>query len=340
MMGKKIKRVKYFTKEKKKLISDANKKLYDKYLRSNIVKNRDVKDTTYKVYKNNMEQFMVYLAEEWDNIGLYSEDFMENAVDIMEGYMLFCQEVLHNHKKTVNNKIAAVSSFYVWSMKRGLIDSHPFDNKLDRMKDADKEQIISNYFLTDEQIQEVRRGLLMNDEYDIQDRLIWEIMFDSCNRVGAIEKLTLSSLDLDNMMFTDIREKRGYRVEVAFGEVTKDLIEEWLEMRKDMDNLEVDSLFITYYDGRYRPMHVSTIKNRIKKIGYILGIDDFRSHCIRKTAINNIYEKTNNIELAAEMGNHQSIETTRAAYIKPKSKAEVRKKIRELMEARNKQNKS
>lgn len=337
-MVKKIKRVRYFTPKKKALISEENKQLYKKYLRSNIVKNRDVKNTTYKVYKNNMEQFLVYLAEEWDNISLYSDEFMENAIDIMEGYMLFCQEVLHNHKKTINNKIAAVSSFYLWSMKRGLVENHPFDKKLDRMKGVDEEKIISEYFLNDEQIRQVRRGLLDDKKYDIQDRLIWEIMLDSCNRVGAISKLTLSSLDLENMMFTNIREKRGYRVEVAFSENTKELIEEWLEMRKDMDNLKVDALFITSYGGEYRPMHVATIKNRIKKMGYILGIDDFRSHCIRKTALNNIYEKTNNIELAASMGNHKSIETTRKSYIKPKSKAEVRDKIRELMKKKNKKN--
>lgn len=325
------KRVKYFTKEKKALISDENIKLYDRYLRSNIVSNRDVKDTTYSVYKNNMDHFMVYLAEEWGNIGLYSDELMENAVDILEGYMMFCQEVLHNNKKTINNKIAAVSTFYWWSVKRSLIDKHPFDKRIDRMKGANEERVISDYFLNDEQIREIEEGLKDDSKYDIQDRLIWHIMLDSCNRVGAVGRLTLSSLDLENMMFTEIREKRGYRVEVAFSEETKELIEEWLEMRKEIDNLEVDSLFITLYGGEYRQMTVSTIQERIKKMGYIIGIDDFRSHCIRKTALNSIYEKTNNIEFAATMGNHKEISTTFNHYIRPKSKAEIRDQIKEAM---------
>lgn len=331
-MKPKYKRVKYFTKEKKALISDKNRKLYDRYLKSNIVSNRDVKDTTYLVYQNNMEHFMVYLAEEWDNIGLYSDELMEDAVDILEGYMLFCQEVLFNNKKTINNKIAAVSTFYWWSVKRDYIDRHPFDKRIDRMKGANEERIISDYFLNDEQIQEIEEGLKDESKYDIQDRIIWHIMLDSCNRVGAIGKLSLSSLDLENMMFTNIREKRGYRVEVAFTETTKRLIEEWLKLRKDMDNLEVDSLLITLYGGEYRRMTAGTIQARVKRMGHIIGLDDFRSHCIRKTGLNNIYEKTNNIELAAEMGNHKSIETTRSAYIRPKSKAEVREQIRAAME--------
>lgn len=332
----KMKRVKYFTPQKKALISKENIDLYDKYLRSNIVKNREVKDTTYGTYKNNMDHFLVYLTEEWENISLYSEEFMEDAVDIIEGYMMFCQDVLHNNKKTINNKIAAISTFYWWSLKRDLIDKHPFDKRVDRMKGANEERIISDYYLNDEQISEISKGLLEEKGYDIQDRLIWHIMLDSCNRVGAISKLTLSSLDLENMMFTQIREKRGYRVEVAFSENTKKIVEGWLELRKEMDNLEVDAFFITLYGGEYRPMHIATIKDRIKKMGLIIGIDDFRSHCIRKTALNNIYEKTNNIELAAVMGNHKEISTTMNHYVRPKSKAEVREQIKEVMEQMSK----
>lgn len=336
-MGK-VKRVKYFTDEKKSKINPENRKLYDKYLNSNIIKNRDVKDTTYKVYKNYMDHFLVYLMENWDNINLYSDEFQENAIDIMEGYISFCQDVLLNNKKAINTKLSTVSSFYLWSLKRGYVDKHPFDKQLDRMKGANDEKIISSYYLDEEQINLITETLKEDQKnYDFQDRLIWGIMIDSANRVGAISKLTLSSLDLDNMVFTEIREKRGYRVEVVFEEETKELIEQWLEMRKEMDDLKVDSFFITKYNGEYRPMTKSTIQARTKKIGEILGLDDFRSHCIRKTSLNHIYETTGDLALAAEMGNHKSVETTRQSYIKPQSKTEVREKIAKLRNKKKKE---
>lgn len=328
----KVRKVRYFTKEKKTLISEENKNLYNKYLKSNIIKNRDVKNTTYKIYENYMNQFLVYLAEQWDNIGLYSEDFMENAIDIMEGFMAFCQDVLCNNKKVINTKLSAVSSFYLWSLKRGYIDKHPFDKRLDRMKGADKEKIINSYFLTEEQISEIEKALEEDSKFDIQDKLIWYIAKDSANRIGALEKLTISSLNMDEMVFENIREKRGYRVEVPFTEKTKKIIEEWMKLREnDLDELELDAFFITKYGGKYRRMSRSTMQDKVKKIGKIIGIDDFHIHCIRKTTLNLITEKTNNIELAASLANHKSIETTRMSYIKPKSKAEIRDKIRELM---------
>jgi len=328
----KITRVKYFTEDRKSKINPDNLKLYDRYLKSSILKNKDVETTTYKVYKNYMDMFLVYLSEQWDNVGLYDPELFKNSIDVIEGYMGFCQEVLHNNKKVINTKVSTISSFYLWSLKRRLIDRHPFDKQVDRMKGASDEKIINSYFLNDEEIEKVSQGITEENGYDIIDKLLWNIMLDSANRIGAIDNLKLSNLDIENCMFTDIREKRGYRVEVVVSEPTMQLIEEWLEKRKSMDNLEVDALFISNYGGEYRQMTKSTLQNRIKNIGKILGLEDFHSHCIRKTTLNNIYDKTGDLSLAAEMGNHKSTETTRSSYIKPKSKTEIRDKIKELMD--------
>lgn len=326
-----VTRVKYFTKDKEKYLNPDNWKKYQKYLQSNIIKNQDVKDTTYKRYEGLFRHFLMWLGENYGDLGLYSDEFMENAVDIMEGYIMFCQEILLNHKKIINMKISAVSSFYIWSMKRGFVKYHPFDGKLDRMKKANEEKVLTSYFLTEEQVQTIRRELSENDKFTIQDQILFEVSFDSANRIGALLRLQLSKLDLDNNMFTDIREKEGYRTQVVFGNVAKELIQEWLEMRKnDYDNLTVDSLLINKYNGVWKPMGEDAIRNRMRKFGKIVGISDFRPHCQRKSRLNLVYEETGDLALAAELANHKSTETTRAFYCRPKTKAEVMDKINAL----------
>lgn len=331
-MGK-ITKVKYFTKEKKDKINPGNIKKYDKYLKSNIIKNKEVENTTFKVYKSNFYQFLVYLSEEWDNLDLYSEEFMDEAVDILEGFMAFCQDTLMNNKKAINNKLASISSFYHWSVKRKLIKYHPFDKQLDRMKGANDEHIINSYFLTQEQVDIIKAELEKDDnKYDIQDKILFNLALDSANRIGALSSLTLSNMDLDECVFTDVREKRGYRVEVVFEEETRDMIEDWLNYRKEnLDNLDIDSLFITKYGKEFKSMTKGTLQNRINKIGKIIGLEDFHAHCTRKTKANLVTEITGDITLASELLNHKSVETTRSAYIKKKSKTETRNKIRELM---------
>ena len=152
-------------------------------------------------------------------------------------------------------------------------------------------------------------------------------MFDSANRIGAIDKLTLTSLDMDDMVFNGIREKRGHIVQVMFMEHTKELIQEWLELRKSMDGLSVDALFVCKHGGGYKQMSKSTIQCRINKMGKIIGLDDFHAHCIRKSRLSSIYDDTGDLALAAELANHTSTETTRSFYIRPKSKVELRDKL-------------
>lgn len=326
-----VTKVKYFTKDKEKYINPENLKKYQKYLQSNIIKNQDVKDTIYKRYEGLFRHFLMWLGENYGDLGLYSDEFMENAVDIMEGYIMFCQETLLNHKKIINMKISAVSSFYIWSMKRGFVKYHPFDGKLDRMKKANEEKVLTSYFLTENQVQTIRRELSENDKFTIQEQILFEVSFDSANRIGALLRLQLSKLDLDNNMFVDIREKEGYRIQVVFGDVAKELIQEWLEMRKeDYDHMEVDSLLINKYNGQWKPMGEDAIRNRMRKFGEIVGILDYRPHCQRKSRLNLVYEETGDLALAAELANHKSTETTRAFYCKPKTKAEVMDKINAL----------
>lgn len=330
-----VKRVRYFTKERLEMINPKNKKIYRTYQISRLSKNKDVKDTTYKVYESYMNHFLVYLAEHHDNVYLYDDEFEMLAIDIMEGFMNFCTETLLNNKKVINTKISAVSSFFHWSVKRGNIEKHPFDGKLERMDNAKEEKIIGEHFLEDHEIDKITRALRDNKKkFDFQDRLIWHIMLDSCNRVGAIEKLTVSSLNLEEMAFTNIREKRGKVVEVIFEEKTARLIEKWLKQRKEEGSLECDAFFVTKYKGEWRPMTRNTIQLRIKKMGTVLGLEDFRSHSIRKTAATKLYRETGRIELVAEMLNHDSIETTMAHYIKPETKMDTRKRILEAKKAK------
>lgn len=328
-----VTKIRYFTDEKRKFINPENEKKYKKYLQSNIIKNQDVKDTTYARYEGYFYHFMMWLGENYGDLDLYSDEFMDNAVDIMEGYMVFCQDTLENHKKVINTKISAVSSFYIWSTKRGFIKYHPFKDKLDRMKKSSEEHILNSYFLDDSQISEIRKSLYAteNNKWSIQDQILFELSLFSGNRIGALEKLTLSSLNLDEMVFEDIREKEGYRVSVPFDEVCRDMIETWLEMRKDMDNLQVDSLFIHYTKkSGWISYKRGAIYDRMRKFGKIVGIEDFRPHCMRKTSINKIYEDTGDLNLASQWANHKSTAVTSQAYIKPASKSDLRDKLKLL----------
>ena len=327
--------IRYFTKDKLEKINPKSVKVYEKYRRARISKDKNVAETTYKTYQNYFNQFLVFLMEEYDNMYILSEDFQDESVEILEDFIVFCQDKLGNNKKVINTKLSAVSSFFLWAVKRGMIDVHPFDRKLERMRGAKDEKLIGNHFLNDEQINKITEKVEAECEkqggmFDIQDVLIWRIALDSGCRLGALTRLNLESLHLESMSFVDIREKRGKITDIPYVKKTGQYIEKWLKQREERE-IECEGLFIVKYDGEWKPMSGTSIYKRVKKMGSIIGLDDFRPHCIRKTAVNRIVEKTGNLTLAQDFAGHESPETTAGHYVKQKSKAEIRDQLSKII---------
>lgn len=325
--------VKYYTYDKYLLISEENIRIYEQYLNENAIINKDTFDSTYLTYQRNFNLFLIFLAEKYNNIGLYSDEFMQNGPDIVMSYMAFCANTLQNGKKTVNTKVNAITSFYSWANRKGKIQTNPLADKISRIPRAAEEHITTSHFLTDEQIAKISDFLLNNvgDTYDFQDTLLWFIFLDSANRLGAIEQLSLSKLDRERRVFKDVIEKEVRKVDVAFSEETMKLIYWWMEMRHtDYDFLEQDALFIAKNHGKWARMSRSTIQRRIRKIGKIVGIDDLHPHSIRKSAASQMLDHGVDSYLISRYLNHKSMEVLKN-YIKPKSSSDLRKQIEEQM---------
>lgn len=325
--------VKYYTDDKFLLISEENIRIYEQYLNENSVVNKDTFESTYATYQRNFNLFLIFLAEKYNNIGLYSDEFMQNGPDIVTSYMAFCVNVLQNGKKTVNTKVNAITSFYSWANRKGKIKTNPLADKISRMPRANEEHITTSHFLTDEQIETISDFLLNNtgDKYDFQDALIWFIFLDSANRLGAIEQLSLSQLDRERRVFKNVIEKEVRTVDVAFSEETMKLIYWWMEMRHtDYDFLELDALFIAKNHGKWNRMTKRTIQRRVQKIGKIVGIDDLHPHSIRKSAASQMLDHGVDSYLISRYLNHKSMEVLKN-YIKPKSSSDLRKQIEEQM---------
>lgn len=333
MQGKgRGKTIRYATKARLAKVNPENLKAYEQYIRSNVIRNKDVANTTYKVYRSYFNIFMCFIMENHDNFFILDEDILEDEMlDIMEDYISFLQEELNNNKKSINTKISAISSFYIWAVKRRRIKKHPFDGQLERMQGAGDEKIIAEHFLTQEEVNEIK--LTLDDvespisEYDKIDQLIWNIAFDSACRIGALTGLKLSNLELENRRFINVREKRGKIVNIPFSADTARMLEEFIEQRRVL-NIDCDDIFFVTRGDQWQGMSKQSIYNRIRKIGHIIGIGDFRPHSIRKTRLNMIYKQ--DAQLAQQLANHADMSTTQKYYSEPEDQTEVFDKIEKL----------
>lgn len=305
-----------------------NLEVYQLYLDSNRARNYETIETTYNVYKSNMLQYMQYLKIYEDDSLLLSENTLKNCVSILERFINHCRE-LGNNNQTINNKLTAISSFYIWCLKRDLVKYHPFQHKLDRLKTGDFDKRRESFFLSIEEI--IKARILMQNnskKFDIQSRLLWELFLESAARISAIQNLKLEQLELNNGFFKGVREKGNNRVDVIFMTNTENILREWLEYREEKE-IKSEYLFVIKRNGKYTKMCQTTIRLRIKKIGMLIGYNKLYPHTLRKTAIN-ILNNIADINLASEYAHHKDTKVTREHYIKQKTGAENRQRIMQI----------
>lgn len=304
---------------------NKNWEIYEEYLNSCIARNESVKNTTYRTYANSMKLFIEYLKKYEDDRYLLNSDTLKNTVSILEKYIRHCRERLNNNARTINNKITAISSFYIWAVKRELIEVHPFRDKLDRLKVTDLEKRRKSYYLSSKEIVETQVKMKLSEKYDLQDQIIFNLIIDTACRINALQSIKLENIDLENGIITGIVEKEQKIVEFAIFEETIELIKEWLKCRKN----SAKYLFVTKYRGIFKQMSKSTIRDRVRKIGKLVGIDNLYPHSLRKTSINLLAE-VGGIDLASEFANHNSVDVTKKHYIKKTTATERKSKLLEI----------
>ena len=304
---------------------DKNWEIYEEYLNSCIVRNESVKSTTYRTYSNSMKQFIEYLQQYENNYYLLDKKKSKNMVGILERYIRYCRELKENNARTINNKITAISSFYIWAVKRDLIEVHPFRDKLDRLKVTDVENRRKSYYLSSKEIVEIQVKMKLSEKYDLQDQIIFNLIIDTGCRISALHSIKISNLDLENGIIFGIVEKEQKIVEFAIFEETIELIKEWLKCRKN----SAEYLFVTKYRGIFKQMSKSTIRDRVRKIGKLVEIDNLYPHSLRKTSINLLAE-VGGIDLASEFANHSGVDVTKKHYIKKTTAVEKKSKLLEM----------
>jgi recombinase, xerC/D family len=272
-----------------------------------------------------MKLFIKYLKKYEGNKYLLSKDTLKSTVSILEKYIRHCREVKGNNARTINNKITAISSFYIWAVKRDLIAVHPFRDKLDRLKVTDTEKRRKSYYLSSKKVVEIQVKMKLSEKYDLQDQIIFNLIIDTACRISALQSIKLWNIDLENGVISGIVEKEQKIVEFAIFENTVNLIKEWLKCRND----SIEYLLITKYNGVFKQMSKSTIRDKVRKIGKLVGIDNLYPHSLRKTSINLLAE-VGGIDLASEFANHNSIDVTKKHYIKKTTAAERKSKLLEI----------
>lgn len=301
-----------------------NLDLYNEYLESCYALHWETKDTTYVTYKSYMTQFIKYLKEFENDRYLISKDTIKTIVPILERYINYCR-AKGNHAVNIKNKIVALSSFYKWCVRRGKIEYHPFNDKIDRIKVTPQDKVRKEYYLTWKQIFTVEILMEQNKRFDLRSKLLWQLFLDSGFRISAIHSLKLSQLDMENGCFYNVKEKMGKIRTLYFYSSTKELMLKYLAER-EKKGVDTDYIFYIKHYGEWKQMSRIAIRKRVRKMGELIGIKDLYPHSLRKTSVNNV-SRLLDVKSASEFAGHNSTTVTENCYIQKQTEEIQRDRI-------------
>jgi integrase/recombinase XerC len=297
----------YATKERIVQINPDNIELWNKYLNGK----RKLSENTKKSYESDMMSFFVFLLLNYDNKFLFDFD-TDDAVDMLDDYVAMCSSVFGNKDRRLARRISSISSMYIFYKKKRRIKENPVE-LLERPSAKKGVYEIKQTFLTKEQVEVIRTEL---DKLDnTQLNLFFNLGLYTMARVNALCNIKIENIDLEKKRITDVIEKEGYNVTLLFDNRCKELIEKWLQERKDK-GIESEYLFVTYYGGKWDKVEKSTLQTSwIKKIGAFINEPELHCHDLRHSGSNLRYQAGMKLEEVSKALNHKGTQVTQDHYL-------------------------
>ena len=193
------------------------------------------------------------------------------------------------------------------------IDYNPCDD-IEVPKDKKQHEIIS---LTPEEIDVIKynicngvgtdRAKSFQDKWKSRDLCIVMLGIVTGLRISAISNIDVSDIDFENKILRTI-EKGNFERTIYLSDKIIEIINDWLKDRdRILNGYNCNALFISNQKKR---VSLTTIRTLLKKYTYNIQ-KHITPHKLRSTAATNLYEKTGDIYLVADVLGHHNIQNTR-----------------------------
>lgn len=226
-----------------------------------------------------------------------------------------------NKESTISKNLSALSSLYVYFIKRGQLSFNP-TAAIERQKKTMKKPIVLE---SDEQERLfasidfgaglTNRQQMYREKTQERDRAIFQILLDTGIRVSELVGLDIDDVNFEKHFFTVIR-KRNKIDDIYFSDSTQIMILDYLSVRNQFHPADDEkALFLSSMgSGQGKRISVRSVQYLTKK--YMNSCCPERAeiitpHKMRSTFGTEILKVTGDLELASELLGHDSLNTTK-----------------------------
>lgn len=248
-----------FNEEEWELVNKENKMIMEDYLEE--YKQRKMKETTLKQYRNDLRLLFIFVLKELDNksiLELKKKDFRR--------FNLWLQNKNMSNAR-VNRLMSSTRSMLTYVEDD---EDYEYDNNVaKKVKGLPKEAVRTeeqDFFLTYEQVMKMRQYLIEHEEWQLCS--MWMLFYDSAARRNEVYQVNKHGI-LEGNKTNIVVGKRGKTFPLVYMNDTRDeIFKKYLEERGD-DN--VDSMWITGKGDNKKPASYESLYDRMVALSKILS---------------------------------------------------------------------
>lgn len=213
------------------------------------LKSKGRAEKTIKQYRWDILHFLEYAKENYNN-----KSILELKKRDFRNFFLYMQE-----EGKSSARINRVQSSLRNLLEFVVDDEDDYDdynkNPMKKIKSLEKQEVREIIFLTDEQVTFLIDYLLENKK--TQKALYVSLSYDSAGRRNEIVQVEKHSFyNPEERSTNTVTGKRSKKFRLMYSTRTQEIAKKWLEERGED---EVDSLWVSYYNGNPRPLTYDTL---------------------------------------------------------------------------------
>jgi len=260
-------------------------------------------DNTCRGYRNDLEQFLNYLAQNRRarGSGPIDIDWVDNLT--IRGYLGYLHK--RNKKTTIARKLSALRSFFHFLVKRGVTEENPAESILT----PKQEKTIPSYLPVDEMFR-LLDSISTSGMLDLRNRAIFETLYSCGIRVSELVGLNTLDVDFRQALIRVLGKGSQERI-VPIGKNALAAITTYRQVlqRECGISEEVSGpLFLNKNKGRLTARSVARILDKlVSACGLLTPVSP---HTLRHTFATHMLDAGADLRAVQELLGHKSLSTT------------------------------
>lgn len=256
---------------------------------------RNYSINTIMAYRNNIQRFIDYCkVKNINNLNDVDYKFIRN-------YISYLYEKKYQ-AKSITRMISALRSFFKYLKKEDKVDTNP----LDLITSPKVEKKLPKY-LTINDVEKILNAPDMSNKVGVRDAFILELLYVSGIRVSELTSIKLNNISMSEKKIKIMGKGSKERI-VYYGSRCQDLLNKYLNVRKEFLRLPNDFLILS---NTGKQMSTREIRNIINRLKAKAGIDiNISPHTFRHTFATHMLNEGADLRSVQELLGHENLSTT------------------------------